>query len=97
MAIVTENYELNGRQFIRTRSDAHRYVVRDGVSYSEANDPAEFGRTYTEGDIIEDGSETESEEAQALTRYANELTGANDQTLTEAAETMCIKLSKEDI
>jgi hypothetical protein len=28
--------------------------VRDGVSYSEACDPAEFGRTYTEGDLIPD-------------------------------------------
>lgn len=52
MAIKTETYELNGRQFIRTHSDAHRYVVRDGISYGEANDPAEFGRTYTEGELI---------------------------------------------
>jgi len=52
--IVTETYELNGRQFVRTYSDANRYVVRDGVEYSEANDPAEFGRTYTEGNLITD-------------------------------------------
>ena len=50
MAILTETFEINGRQFIRTTSDAGRYVVRDGVSYSEANDPAELGRVYTEGD-----------------------------------------------
>lgn len=50
--IVTEPYELNGRQFVRTYSNANRYVVRDGVAYSEANDPAEFGRVYTEGDLI---------------------------------------------
>lgn len=60
MAIRTETYILNGREFTRTWSDANRYVVRDGVSYGEANDPSEFGRTYTEGDIIEDsGSEAE--------------------------------------
>lgn len=93
--IVSENYDLNGRSFTRTYSDANRYVVRDGLAYSEANDPTEFGRTYVEGDFIEDG-EQESEEARALTRYANELTGARNQTLIEAAETMCIKLSKED-
>lgn len=50
--IVTETYELNGRQFVRTYSDANRYVVRDGVPYSEANDPAEYGRTYTEGELM---------------------------------------------
>ena len=50
--IRTETYELSGRQFVRTWSDAHRYVERDGVAYTEANDPAEFGRTYTEGDLI---------------------------------------------
>ena len=50
--IVQENYTLNGRDFVRTWSDAGRCVVRDGVSYTEANDPAELGRTYTEGDPI---------------------------------------------
>lgn len=50
MAIKQEQYIVNGRAFIRTTSDAGRYVVRDGVSYEEACDPAEFGRQYTEGD-----------------------------------------------
>lgn len=52
--IITENVEINGRQFVRTYSDAGCYVVRDGVEYSEAYDPAEFGRTYTEGDRMPD-------------------------------------------
>ena len=52
--IVSENYDLNGRSFTRTYSDANRYVVRDGVAYSEANDPTEFGRTYVEGDRMPD-------------------------------------------
>ena len=52
--IVTETYELNGRQFVRTYSDANRYVVRDGVEYGEANDPAEFNRQYTEGNLMTD-------------------------------------------
>lgn len=47
--IVQEQFEVNGRQFVRTYSDSGRYVVRDGVEYSEACDPAELGRTYTEG------------------------------------------------
>ena len=36
----------------RTWSDENRYVVRDGVEYSEANDPSEFGRVYTEGELM---------------------------------------------
>lgn len=54
MAIKKEHFEINGRDFIRTVSDSGRYVVRDGVSYEEANDPAELGRTYTEGDLMPD-------------------------------------------
>lgn len=48
--IVQEPFEINGVQFIRTYSASGRYVVRDGVEYSEACDPAELGRTYVEGD-----------------------------------------------
>ena len=50
--IVTENFKVGERDFIRATSDAGRYVVRDGIEYSEACDPAEFGRTYTEGDLM---------------------------------------------
>lgn len=52
MAIQTELFDVNGRSFTRTYSDAGRYVVREGVEYSEACDPTEFGRTYTEGDLM---------------------------------------------
>ena len=45
--IHTETFELNGKQFTRTYSDKF-YIERDGVEYSEANDPSEFNRTYTE-------------------------------------------------
>lgn len=50
--IVQERFEVNGREFTRTYSDSNCYVVRDGVSYSEANDPSEFGRVYTEGELM---------------------------------------------
>ena len=50
--IVQEHFDVDGRDFIRTYSDAGRYVMRDGESYSAACDPAEFGRTYTEGDLM---------------------------------------------
>lgn len=50
--IKTENLTINEKAFIRTYSDEGKYVVRDGVKYVEAIDPAEFDRTYTEGDYI---------------------------------------------
>lgn len=50
--IVQEHFDVSGRDFIRTYSDAGRFVVRDGESYSEACDPAEFGRVYTEGELM---------------------------------------------
>ncbi len=50
--IRTEHYEVNGIPFVRTYSDANRYVVRDGVAYTEACDPASLNRVYTEGDEI---------------------------------------------
>lgn len=61
--IVVENIIMNGKDFTYTYSDANRYVVREGVSYSEAYDPAEFGRTYTEGDLMTNEEiNTEAEE-----------------------------------
>lgn len=50
--IVQEHFDVEGRDFIRTYSDAGCYVVRDGIAYSEACDPAEFGRVYTEGGLM---------------------------------------------
>ena len=50
--IKTEILTINNKQFTYTYSDEHRYVVRDGIEYEEAYDPAEFGRVYTEGDLI---------------------------------------------
>lgn len=58
--IITETFYVGERQFTRTYSNSGRYVVRDGESYSEACDPAEFARVYTEGDPMQ------SEEIAAL-------------------------------
>ena len=52
MAIITEQLIINNKDFIKTYSDSNRYVVRDGISYSEALDPAEFNRVYTEGELL---------------------------------------------
>lgn len=59
--IKTENLTINNRAFVRTYSDSGFMVERDGVRYSEAIDPAEFNREYTETDepIYPDMSETE--------------------------------------
>ena len=57
--IVVEHITHDGREFTRTYSDEGRYVVRDGVAYGEALDPAEYGRTYTEGDYMEDDATAE--------------------------------------
>lgn len=57
--IKTEHLTINGRAFVRTYSTSNRYVTRDGISYGEAYDPAEFGRVYIEGDVMEDNSTDE--------------------------------------
>jgi hypothetical protein len=64
--IRTENFQIDGQDFVRTYSDANKYVVRDGVSYSEAIDPAYLGRTYTEGETMPDEEITEEEAGRIL-------------------------------
>lgn len=52
--IVTEYFRTRADFVVlnRTYSDAGRYIERDGVRYSEAVDPANLGRTYTETDEL---------------------------------------------
>ena len=58
--IVIEKLTINGKAFIKTYSDKGFMVERDGVQYSEAIDPEETGRTYTEtGAPVEKLSEME--------------------------------------
>lgn len=64
MAIKTEYYRTrkDGVVLNRTYSDKGMMIERDGQLYSEAIDPAEFDRKYTETDIpIEVEEETEAE------------------------------------
>lgn len=64
--IITETVTIRNRDFIRTYSDSNRYVVRDGVGYSEAIDPVGTGRVYTEGDIMpEESADMTETEAKA--------------------------------
>lgn len=63
--IVTEYYKTrtDGVVLNRTFSDSGYMVERDGIRYSEAIDPAELGRTYTETDEpIEDEELSETEQ-----------------------------------
>ena len=53
--IITEQLTIKDRQFTKTYSDSGYMIERDGAQYSEAIDPAEFGRTYTETDIPIEG------------------------------------------
>ena len=62
--IVTEYYRTrtDGVVLNRTYSDKGMMIERDGVRYSEAIDPAELGRVYTETD---EPIEVEADEATA--------------------------------
>lgn len=68
--IIVENIIINNKEFTYTYSDANRYVVRDGIEYSEAYDPIEFGRTYTEGNLM-----SEEEINSEIEEILNILTG----------------------
>jgi len=75
--IIQEHFEIDGRDFIRTYSNSGRFVVRDEVEYSEACDPAEFGRTYTEGGLIPDEERDMTELADKAEAY-DILTGVSE-------------------
>lgn len=49
--IQTELITVDNRQLRRTWSDVGFMIERDGAMYSEAVDPAEFDRVYTETDM----------------------------------------------
>ena len=49
--IKTEMFMVDGRQLRRTWSDAGFMIERDGAMYSDAVDPAEFDRVYTETEV----------------------------------------------
>jgi len=64
--IVTEYYETrtDGVVLVRTYSDAGMMIERDGVRYSEAIDPQDAGRVYTETDEpVSDNTDADYAEA----------------------------------
>ena len=61
--IYTETITINGKQFDHTYSDTY-FIERDGVRYSDAVDPLNSGRQYTETDIpLPEERELTAEEA----------------------------------
>ena len=63
--IKTEAITIGEKQFIRTYSDAGM-MIHGGVpeaDYSEAVDPAELGRVYTETDIPIESDPLEAQQA----------------------------------
>ena len=77
--IVTEQLTINDRRFTKTYSDSGYMVERDGAQYSEAIDPAEFGRTYTETDIpIEGEGASDTEQKAAAFDYLTGRSGGDE-------------------
>ena len=50
--IQTELITVDNRQLRRTWSNVGFMIERDGAVYSEAVDPVEFDRVYTETDVL---------------------------------------------
>ena len=48
--IIQTTKEINGIVYAYTYSDSGNMIERDGVRYSEAVDPIDSGRVYTETD-----------------------------------------------
>lgn len=66
--IKTESFFVGEKEFVRTYSDRNR-MIHGGVpegDYTEATDPADLGRTYTETDIPIDDETTEADKAEAF-------------------------------
>lgn len=66
--VIYQNYTtVEGVEQVKAYSDKAVYIERDGAQYSEAIDPAEFGRTYTETDIPIEGEGASDTEQKAET------------------------------
>ena len=61
MALITTTETIGGREFTYNRSDSGYMIKQDGTNalYSEAYDPVNSGRTYTETNIPIDGWQPE--------------------------------------
>lgn len=48
--IIKETINIRGIDYIKHYSDSGKYIERDGVRYSEAIDPIDSEREYTESE-----------------------------------------------
>ena len=77
--IKTEQLTINDKQFTKSYSDSGYMIERDGVQYSEAIDPTELGRTYTETDMpIEGEIASDTEQKAAAFDYLTGRSGGNE-------------------
>ena len=63
----------NGTVLVRTYSDSNHYIIQDGtgIEYSEAIDPENMNRTYTESEkVIEEDSITEESELEDMDKLS---------------------------
>ena len=60
--IKTEIITINGVQFQKTWSDANYLIERDGAKYSEAIDPIDIERIYTETNELIDSQDITGDE-----------------------------------
>ena len=66
--IIIQKVIINGKTYIRTYSDAGRYLIReDGAVYEEAVDVENSGHNYTEGDLLPDEEITAEEALKIIT------------------------------
>ena len=63
--IITEQLTIHEKSFTKTYSDGGFYIECDGVQYSEAIDPADIERTYTETDKPIEGEPQDEAEQKA--------------------------------
>ena len=68
--IIVETVTINGKEFMHTYSDIGLDIERDGVVYSDAIDPIDSNRTYTEVFNEETDEEISTEEFMKLIEEA---------------------------
>ena len=64
--IVREIMTIKDKDFLHTYSNSGMLIERDGVIYSDAIDPIESGRTYTESSMSIEEYNTIMAEAEAV-------------------------------
>jgi len=64
--IITEHCEIDGREFVHTRSDANRYIVSNGEVFEDVYDLVGYEREYEEGNYIPPREDEPNEAAMML-------------------------------